>query len=89
MSNSYNLQQTIQQVLENHQEKDFNYDKWLDDQTERNQIASLTKEYYKNKEMRANNKSSDYYEDSEMSGLLKNLGLDYKTNEKGDDKNEG
>ena len=69
--------------------KDFNYDKWLDDQTERNQIASLTKEYYKNKEMRANNKSSDYYEDSEMSGLLKNLGLDYKTNEKGDDKNEG
>lgn len=28
LSNSYNLQQTIQQVLENHQEKDFNYDEW-------------------------------------------------------------
>ena len=39
--------------------------------------------------MRANNRSSDYYKDSDMSGLLKNLGLDHKTNEKGDDKNEG
>ena len=69
--------------------KDFNYDKWLLDKIEINQAAKLTKEYYKNKEMRSNTGSLGYYEESDMSDMLTNLSLDYKTNEKGDDKNEG
>ena len=69
--------------------EDFNYEKWLFDKTKSNQDANITKEYYKNKEIHANTSMLAYYEDTEMSSMLTALGLDYKTNQKGDDKDEG
>lgn len=68
---------------------DFSYDKWLLDKNEKNQNALLTKEYFKNKEIHANVDSPDCFEDSELSGMLRNLGLDNdKSIEKGEDKSE-
>lgn len=62
---------------------DFNYDNWFRDKTERNKSVSLTKEYYKNREMFTDTGMYSHYEDNDMPGLLEDLGFDYNSKEKG------
>lgn len=68
---------------------DFDYERWLLDKNERDQNVSLTKEYFKNKEIHTDIENFDNFEESEMSRMLINLSMDdYKSNYKGDDKNK-
>lgn len=61
--------------------KDIDYDLWMIDDNERRQISVDTKEFFKNKEKIIDSKIQGFYEDSEMSSMLSNLGFDnYKSN---------